>query len=136
MCKEAPTSAKGLCNRCYLRRDQKLRRRPNIGVTRSNLLQEVAEISDLTFPQARTVLHAIEHTITQALKRGEKVKIPGFGTFIPRIRPPKFFNIGRKVFPAKPYIYFKPSPIFIHLLNPHIPPRIPSKKTSHAHPRT
>jgi nucleoid DNA-binding protein len=50
-------------------------------MTKSQLLEKLAERSDLTKQQAAAALDALVELVVEHVKQGEPVKIPGLGTF-------------------------------------------------------
>ncbi|HVN86906.1 MAG TPA: HU family DNA-binding protein [Candidatus Binatia bacterium] len=50
-------------------------------MTKSQLVQKLAESADLAKKQADAVLDGLVATIVASLKKGDPVKIPGLGTF-------------------------------------------------------
>ena len=50
-------------------------------MTKPELVNKIAEKSNITQKQAAAALTALTGTITEALKAGEKVAIPSMGTF-------------------------------------------------------
>ena len=57
-----------------------------IHMTKSELIAKIAEKAQLTDKQAKDAIDAIQVEITEALKAGEKISLPGFGTFEVRER--------------------------------------------------
>jgi len=55
-------------------------------MTKADLVAQVAKKAELTAKAAKEAVVAVFSTITDALKRGEKVVITGFGTFMVRKR--------------------------------------------------
>ncbi|MBF0175703.1 MAG: integration host factor subunit beta [Magnetococcales bacterium] len=56
-------------------------------MTKSQLIQSVAEQHNLTRQEAETVVSSVFGNITQALERGDRVELRGFGAFSVRLRP-------------------------------------------------
>jgi DNA-binding protein HU-beta len=50
-------------------------------MTKSDLIERLAGKGDLTRPRAEELLDYLLNDVTEALKKGEKVNISGFGTF-------------------------------------------------------
>ena len=50
-------------------------------MTKSQLLEKLAERSDLTKQQASAALDSLVEIVVEHVKQGEPVKIPGLGTF-------------------------------------------------------
>lgn len=55
-------------------------------MNRTELIASIAEKSGITKKDAETVLSATIASITEALKKGDKVQLVGFGTFEIRAR--------------------------------------------------
>lgn len=56
-------------------------------MTKSDLVNQVAEAAELSKKDAEKAVNAVVDTITGALKKGDKVALVGFGTFETRHRP-------------------------------------------------
>jgi len=50
-------------------------------MTKSDLIDSLASKADVPRPRAEELLNFVLDDVTEALKRGEKVNISGFGTF-------------------------------------------------------
>jgi len=50
-------------------------------MTKSDLIERLAGRADMTRPRAEELLDFLLNDVTEALKKGEKVNISGFGTF-------------------------------------------------------
>ena len=61
-------------------------------MTKTELITAVAEAASLTKEQATTAVNTVFDSIVGAVATGDKVSIPGFGTFEKRHRP---MRIGR-----------------------------------------
>ncbi|RMD79057.1 MAG: HU family DNA-binding protein [Gammaproteobacteria bacterium] len=55
-------------------------------MTKSELIEAMAEAAGITKAQASRALEGMLEAITEALKRGEQVSLVGFGTFAVRER--------------------------------------------------
>ena len=55
-------------------------------MTKSDIIKEVAEATGLTKVEIEAVLEGVILTISDSLKRGERVDIRGFGSFIVKQR--------------------------------------------------
>jgi DNA-binding protein HU-beta len=55
-------------------------------VNKSDLIAKVATASKLTKTDAERAIDATIHSITHSLKKGEEVRLIGFGTFVVRER--------------------------------------------------
>lgn len=58
-------------------------------MTKAELINQIAEKSELTKKDAEKAFSAVVSTITEALVKGDKVQIVGFGTFEVRDRKEK-----------------------------------------------
>ena len=87
-----------------------------MALTKSDLIEELAAVSGLTKKDSEIVIETIFEQITQALVKGDKIELRGFGSFrvrhrnarrgrnpktgtlvsIPRRRVP-FFKVGREL---------------------------------------
>ncbi len=56
-------------------------------MTKSELVNEVAQVAELSKKDAEKAINAVMDSITNALKKDEKVALVGFGTFETRKRP-------------------------------------------------
>jgi DNA-binding protein HU-beta len=50
-------------------------------MTKSDLIERLAGKAEMTRPRAEELLDFLLNEVTEALKKGEKVNISGFGTF-------------------------------------------------------
>jgi DNA-binding protein HU-beta len=66
--------------------------RPEVAVNKGELVDAIAQRSDLDKRQAESALNAFVNAVTVAVKGGDKVAILGFGTFSPTSRTAR---IGR-----------------------------------------
>jgi len=55
-------------------------------MTKSDIIKEVAEGTGLTKVEIEAVLNGVIHSILESLKRGERVDLRGFGSFIVKQR--------------------------------------------------
>ncbi len=55
-------------------------------MTKADLVAQVAKKANLTAKAAKDSANAVFSTISDAMKRGEKVVVTGFGTFVVRRR--------------------------------------------------
>jgi DNA-binding protein HU-beta len=55
-------------------------------MTKADVVAQVAKKADLTAKAAKEAVDAVFGTISEAMKRGEKVVVTGFGTFMVRKR--------------------------------------------------
>jgi len=85
-------------------------------MTKADLVEELAKVSNLTRKDSETIVNTLFDTITEALAKGDKVELRGFGSFRIRQRrarrgrnpktgtslnvPPKrvpFFKVGKEL---------------------------------------
>ena len=91
------------------------------GMTKAELVEHVAQSTQLTKKHAELIVNTVFESIAQSLRAGEKIELRGFGSFRIRQRGPR---IGRnpktgdqvKV-PPKRIPYFKPGKDLKELLN-------------------
>jgi len=90
-------------------------------MTKAELVDEVSKVSDLTRKHSEVIVDAVFSTIVEALQRGDKIELRGFGSFRVRRRASR---TGRNpktgqgvVVPAKKVPYFKPGKELRELLN-------------------
>ncbi len=90
-------------------------------MTKAELVEEVANESELTKKDAEVIVQTVLDSITNSLQHGEKVELRGFGSFRIRHRSsrqgrnPKT-GTGVSV-PAKKVPYFKPGKEIKDLVN-------------------
>lgn len=81
-------------------------------VTKQELIETVAEKMGATKKDAKTLIETLFETIAEALAKGKKVQITGFGTFEVRERKARTGvkpGTGEKIqIPASKYPAFKP----------------------------
>jgi integration host factor subunit beta len=58
-------------------------------MTKAELVDEVAKVSNLTQKETELIVNTIFDGITDALRKGEKVELRGFGSFRVRRRNPR-----------------------------------------------
>src|SRR5512138_1117740 len=108
-------------------------------MTKAELVEEVSRVSDLTKKHSELIVDTVFKSIIDALHRGEKIELRGFGSFRLRQREPRKGRnpkTGDKVdVPPKKVPYFKPGKELKDLINkmeveapsaPAIVPTIPS----------
>ena len=90
-------------------------------MTKAALVEEVARVADLTKKHAEIIVDTVFHSIVEALHRGEKIELRGFGSFRLRNRAARIGRnpkTGAKVHvPAKRVPYFKPGKDLKELIN-------------------
>ena len=81
-------------------------------MTKAELVEEVSRVSDLTKKDSEIIVETVFQSIIDALHRGEKIELRGFGSFRLRQREPRKGRnpkTGDKVdVPPKKVPYFKP----------------------------
>ena len=90
-------------------------------MTKAELVEEVANQSELTKKDAEVIVQTVLDSITSSLQRGEKIELRGFGSFRLRERGARMGRnpkTGVKVsVPAKKIPYFKPGKELKELIN-------------------
>lgn len=90
-------------------------------MTKAELVDEVSRASDLTKKHSEVIVDTVFETIKQALHRGEKIELRGFGSFRLRRRDPRRGRnpkTGDRVeVPPKRVPYFKPGKELKDLIN-------------------
>jgi integration host factor subunit beta len=101
--------------------DRLTRRNDRAGMTKAELVEEVARSTQLTKRHAEVIVNTVFESIVDSLKDGEKIELRGFGSF--RIRE-RNSRIGRNPktgdrvdVPSKRVPYFKPGKQLKELLN-------------------
>ncbi len=104
----------------------------NGSMTKAELVEEVSRVSDLTKKHSEVIVDTVFKSIIDALHRGEKIELRGFGSFRLRRREPRKGRnpkTGDKVdVPPKKVPYFKPGKELKELINrePETPPAAPA----------
>ena len=90
-------------------------------MTKAELVEEVSRMSDLTKKDSEVIVDTVFKSIVDALHRGEKIELRGFGSFKLRRRESR---TGRNpktgagvVVPAKQVPHFKPGKELREMLN-------------------
>jgi len=90
-------------------------------MTKAELVEEVSRVSDLTKKHSEIIVDTVFKSIVDALHRGEKIELRGFGSFRLRKREPRKGRnpkTGARVHvPAKKIPYFKPGKELKELIN-------------------
>ena len=90
-------------------------------MTKAELVEEVSRVSDLTKKHSEQIVDTVFKSIIDALHRGEKIELRGFGSFRTRQRQPRVGRnpkTGSRVeVPAKRIPFFKPSKELKDLVN-------------------
>src|ERR1700720_1762104 len=93
----------------------------NGSMTKAELVEEVSRVSDLTKKHSEVIVDTVFRSIIEALHRGEKIDLGGFGGFRPPKREPgegRTPKTGDKVdVPPKKVPYFKPGKELKELIN-------------------
>ena len=93
----------------------------NGSMTKAELVEEVSKVSDLTKKHSEVIVDTVFKSIIDALHRGEKIELRGFGSFRLRRREPRKGRnpkTGDKVdVPPKKVPYFKPGKELKDLIN-------------------
>jgi integration host factor subunit beta len=104
----------------------------NGSMTKAELVEEVSRVSDLTKKHSEVIVDTVFKSIIDALHRGEKIELRGFGSFRLRRREPRKGRnpkTGDKVdVPPKKVPYFKPGKELKDLINREpesVPPAAP-----------
>ena len=90
-------------------------------MTKAELVEEVSRVSDLTKKDSEVIVDTVFKSIVDALHRGEKIELRGFGSFRVRRRDSR---TGRNpktgagvLVPAKKVPHFKPGKELRELIN-------------------
>ena len=90
-------------------------------MTKAELVEEVSRVSDLTKKHSEVIVDTVFRSIIEALHRGEKIELRGFGSFRLRKREPRKGRnpkTGDKVdVPPTKVSYFKPGKELKELIN-------------------
>ena len=90
-------------------------------MTKAVLVEEVARVAGLTKKHSEIIVDTVFRSIVDALHRGEKIELRGFGSFRLRRREPRKGRnpkTGEKVdVPSKLVPYFKPGKELKELIN-------------------
>ena len=90
-------------------------------MTKAELVEEVARVSDLTKKHSEVIVNTVFESIVEALRKDEKIELRGFGSFRirqRRSRQGRNPKTGDKVdVPAKRIPYFKPGKELKELIN-------------------
>ncbi len=90
-------------------------------MTKAELVEEVSRVSDLTKKHSEVIVDTVFQSIVDALHRGEKIELRGFGSFRLRRRESRKGRnpkTGDKVeVPPKQVPYFKPGKELKDLIN-------------------
>ena len=90
-------------------------------MTKAELVEEVSRVSELTKKHSEVIVETVFKSIIDALHRGEKIELRGFGSFRLRQREPRKGRnpkTGDRVdVPPKRVPYFKPGKELKELIN-------------------
>jgi integration host factor subunit beta len=90
-------------------------------MTKADLIEEVARITDVTRRDSEVIVESIFDSIVHSLRAGDKIEIRGFGSFRTRQRNSRVGRnpkTGDRVeVPAKKIPFFKPSKELKDLVN-------------------
>ena len=90
-------------------------------MTKADLIDEVSRVSSLTKKETELIVNTVFDNITDALAKGDKVELRGFGSFRIRQRGSRTGRnpkTGARVdVPSKSIPYFKPGKELRELLN-------------------
>ena len=90
-------------------------------LTKADLIEEVLRVTELPRKESETIVETIFESIIEALQKGDKIEIRGFGSFRTRQRRGRIGRnpkTGEKVdVPAKKIPFFKPSKELKDLVN-------------------
>ena len=90
-------------------------------MTKAELVEEVSRVSELTKKHSEAIVDTVFRSIVEALHRGEKIELRGFGSFRLRQREPRKGRnpkTGDRVdVPPKKVPYFKPGKELKDLIN-------------------
>ena len=90
-------------------------------MTKADLVNEVARVVDLTKKDSEVIVDEVLRSLVEALNRGEKIELRGFGSFRVRQRSSRRGRnpkTGEAVdIPAKRIPYFKPGKELKELIN-------------------
>lgn len=102
-------------------------------MTKAALVEEVARVTDLTKKDAEVIVETMFECITEALRRGEKIELRGFGSFRLRRREPRKGRnpkTGDRVdVPPKQVPYFRPGKALKERINGR-PDAAPRRRTA------
>jgi integration host factor subunit beta len=90
-------------------------------MTKAELVEAVSRVSDLTRKHSEVIVDAVFTSIIDALQKGDKIELRGFGSFRLRSRKSRTGRnpkTGEKVeVPSKKIPYFKPGKELKELIN-------------------
>lgn len=91
-------------------------------MTKKELIEEVKKVGEVTNKEAEKFIDIVLDSIKLGIKKEDKVKLAGFGTFTKkhkkaRERPDTLYKTGTIHIPAHNVIKFKVSKEFLEFLN-------------------
>src|SRR3979409_686156 len=93
----------------------------NGSMTKAELVEEVSRVSHLPKKHSEVIVDTVFRSIIEALHRGEKIELRGFGSFRLRKRQPRKGRNpktgGKEEAPRKKVPYFKPGKELKELIN-------------------
>lgn len=96
-------------------------------LTKADLIEEVLRVSELPRKESESIVETIFESIIEALQKGDKIEIRGFGSFRTRQRRGRIGRnpkTGEKVdVPAKKIPFFKPSKELKDFVNNSVTPQ-------------
>ncbi len=97
-----------------------------------DLVERLCTEHELGRREAKEFVELVLETIKEVTVRGERLKITGFGVFIPTVSKPRHGrNLKEKTvieIPARRVVRFRASPALLDALNPPPPPRSASPR--------
>jgi len=81
-------------------------------MVRSELIEKVSQVTQLTRQEAEKIVDTIFHAIKEALVRGDRVELRGLGTFGVKVRAPRLarnLKTGESIpLPPRRVPFFRP----------------------------
>ena len=109
-------------------------------MTKADLIEEVARVTDVTRRDSEVIVETIFDSIVHSLRAGDKIEIRGFGSFRTRQRNSRVGRnpkTGDRVeVPAKKIPFFKPSKELKDLVNTDGGPTAPAAPEPTSAPET
>jgi len=90
-------------------------------MNKTGVIKKIKKLSGFNNSEAITAINAVQEVLMNTLTNGEKIVIPGFGTFQIKITPKKMFKNPKTLqvseIPEKKKVIFVPSKTFTKTLN-------------------